>query len=180
VATNIWPSDLLDGGADRLGGERNWWLVYTRSRQEKAVAERILPQGVPFYLPLIQRSSLTRGRKRVAQVPLFVGYLFLFGTPQEREQTLKTNRVSTIHVVKDADGLQRDLARIADLISRNAPLTPEARLEPGEYVRVKGGPLVGLEGTIIRRKGKSRLLVAVNYLKQGASVEIDDFLVESA
>ena len=179
-AVSIWPSDLLAGGAERLGAEaeRAWWLVYTRSRQEKAIAERIAPQGVPFYLPLVKRSSLTRGRTRIAHVPLFVGYLFLYGTHEERELALKTNRVSTIQQVKDGTGLRRDLARIADLIGRDAPLTPEARLERGEWVRVKSGPFMGTEGTVLKRRGKTRLLIAVDYLQQGASMEIDDFLLE--
>jgi hypothetical protein len=35
-----------------------------------------------------------------------------------------------------------------------------------------------LEGIVTKRRGVSRLLVAVNYLQQGASVEIEDFMVE--
>jgi hypothetical protein len=38
--------------------------------------------------------------------------------------------------------------------------------------------LAGLEGTIITRRGQTRLLVHVDFLQQGASVEIDDLCVE--
>jgi len=43
---------------------------------------------------------------------------------------------------------------------------------------VKAGPFAGLEGTVVVRRGETRLLVAVNFLQQGASVEIDDFVLE--
>ncbi|TWT79352.1 hypothetical protein CA13_07520 [Planctomycetes bacterium CA13] len=57
-------------------------------------------------------------------------------------------------------------------------MTIESRLTPGKKVRVKSGAFQGLEGTIIKRKTGSRLLIAVHYLHQGVSVEIDDFMVE--
>ena len=38
--------------------------------------------------------------------------------------------------------------------------------------------MAGLEGTVIHRRGKTRLLVAVKMLQQGVSLEIDDFQLE--
>ena len=58
------------------------------------------------------------------------------------------------------------------------PLTPESYLEPGQRVRVKTGRFKGFEGTIIRRENEQRLLVAVNFLQQGASLLVEDFEVE--
>jgi hypothetical protein len=49
---------------------------------------------------------------------------------------------------------------------------------PGQHVRVKVGLLKGLEGTVICRRQLTRLLVAVNFLQQGASIEVDDCLLE--
>ena len=49
---------------------------------------------------------------------------------------------------------------------------------PGNRVRVRRGPLAGLEGAVLVRRGQTRLLVQVNFLQKGASVEIDDFLLE--
>jgi len=58
-------------------------------------------------------------------------------------------------------------------------MTLESRLEPGSRVKVRSGPLCGLEGTILNRRGQTRLLVAVDFLKQGASVDIHDYMVEA-
>ena len=35
-----------------------------------------------------------------------------------------------------------------------------------------------MEGVVIKRRGQDQLLVAVKFLQQGASVAIEDFLVE--
>jgi hypothetical protein len=89
ASVNLFPDDLLAGTreSDWAGGERHhWWLVYTKSRQEKALAQQLLARDVFFYLPLIKRTSLSRGRTRTADVPLFPGYLFLYGTAAERIQ----------------------------------------------------------------------------------------------
>ena len=60
----------------------------------------------------------------------------------------------------------------------DAPLTVERRLVPGNRVRVRHGPLAGIEGVVLTRRGNTQLLVAVNFLQQGASVEIDDYVLE--
>jgi transcription antitermination factor NusG len=74
--------------------------------------------------------------------------------------------------------LVSDLRAIKRLIDTERPLTPEARLEPGQAVRVCSGPLRGLEGTVVRRRGEERLVVAVRFLNQGASIELEDVDLE--
>ena len=71
-----------------------------------------------------------------------------------------------------------DLRSIKRLIDTDQPLTPEARLEPGQLVRVRSGALRGLEGTVVKRSGEQRLLVAVRFLNQGASIELEDVDLE--
>jgi transcriptional antiterminator RfaH len=159
-----------------LGGQ--WWLAHTRPRQEKAVVAALWPRRVPYYLPLITRKSLSRGRTRVARIPLFPGYVFVYGSDEERLQVLKTNRVLALRQVVEGEMLRRDLLQFAELIALGAPLVPEARLVAGDRVRIKAGPFRGKEGVVLRRNGKTRLLIAVNYLQQGASLEIDDCFLE--
>jgi len=180
---DLFPPDVLSRQSsvfnDDIDASRSeWWLVHTKPRQEKALGVDLLSCEVGFYLPLIERKSVSRGRTRVARVPLFPGYVFIRGSSEDRLQALKTNRVLTAHGVPDGEQLRKDLLRFAELIELGAPLLPEARLVEGDRVRVKAGPFQDKEGVILRRNGKTRLLVAVNYLQQGASLEIDDCLLE--
>jgi len=172
---SLYPDDLLD---DFHTEERRWWAVYTLARQEKSLARHLLAHKVPFYLPLVPKESLVRGKRVHSHVPLFGGYLFLYGSEEERVCSLTSNRISTILPVEDGVQLQRELADVRRLIEADAPLTVERRLVPGQPVRIKAGSMMGLEGTVIRYRGRTRLLVAVSFLQQGVSIEIDGFLLE--
>ena len=179
----VFPEDLLhESISNQEFGyqecERCWWVIYTRSRQEKALARDLFASQIPFYLPQVGRDHLIRRRRFRTLDPVFPGYLFLFGTPEERVDSLKTNRISRILPVNDQDQLLQDLKQLADLIAIGAPLTVEQRLCAGRRARIRNGPMAGFEGTIIQRRGADRLLIAVNFLQQGVSIEINDFMVE--
>ena len=175
--TSIFPENLLDDFTQTTG-DRQWWAVYTKARQEKALARHLLNRDIPFYLPLVPREQCIRGRRVHSHIPLFGGYVFMYGNESERTVSLTSNRISTILPVADAEVLKEDLRCVQMLIESDAPLTVERRLAPGQKVRVKAGSMMGMEGTILKRRGKTRLLVAVSFLQQGVSIEIDSFLVE--
>ena len=174
---SVYPPTLLDDDPVEPG-ERRWWVLYTKARQEKAVARELVGYAVPFYLPLIGKTSHYRGRAVRSRIPLFPGYLFLLGSEEERVRALMTNRISRLLEVADPDQLLHDLRQICRVIASDAPLTIENRLTAGNRVRVRHGPMAGVEGTVVTRRGKTRLLVSVNFLQRGASVEIDDYLLE--
>jgi transcriptional antiterminator RfaH len=175
--TTVFPDNLLENWME-LNGGRQWWVVHTKARQEKSLSRELLSQETPFYLPLIRKSNLIRGRKVNSHIPLFPGYLFVLGTDDDRRRVMETNRACQALCVGEADRLVRDLRDVQRLIDANAPLTVEARLAPGRRVRIHSGSLAGLEGEIIRRRDELRLLVRVNFLQKGVSMEIDDFLLE--
>ena len=172
-----FPHNLLDevAAADE---SRRWWAIYTRSRQEKALARQLRGMEVPHYLPLVPKVSLIGGRRVKSLNPLFSSYLFLFATPEERVQALSTDRIAHVFPATDASKMTRDLQNVRTLIASGVPLTVEARLRAGQRVRVKNGSLMGMEGMIVARRGEARLLVAVDFLQQGVSVLISDFQVE--
>ena len=71
-----------------------------------------------------------------------------------------------------------DLLQIRQLIDLGIPLTPEENLQPGMRVRVKTGPMQGLEGQVLQRHGERKLLVSVNFIQRGASLELGDWELE--
>lgn len=158
---------------------RCWRTVYTKSRQEKALARDLTALEIPFYLPLAPWERVVRNRRVCTYSPLFPGYLFFYGSEEERVRMLCTNRVSRVLPVPDGDQLYRDLQGVSALVDSGAPLTVESRIEKGRRVRVKFGSLMGLEGTVIQRRGIDRLLIEVNYIQQGVSIQVDDFMVET-
>jgi hypothetical protein len=175
--TCLFPETLLESPDSPLV-DGQWMVAYTKPRQEKSLARELLRQEVSFYLPLVKK-TLHYGRRRLASfAPLFDGYLFVHGSERQRTASLATNRVFRILPVTDGQRLVSDLRQIERLIAANFPLTVESRIQAGMNVRVRSGLLAGVEGVVLRRRGATRLLVSVNFLQQGASVEIDDFCLE--
>jgi transcriptional antiterminator RfaH len=176
---SIYPENLLTTFATLgMGSERRWWGIYTKPRQEKPLARDLFRAEVPFFLPLIQR-TIYRGRRIQSSVPMFPGYLFLFGSDQERLRAICTDRVSQLLVVHDAKTLVQDLSWIHRLIQASALLSPERTLRAGRQVRITSGPLAGLEGTLEVGKGRKRLVVGVHLLQRGVSLELGETLVEA-
>jgi transcriptional antiterminator RfaH len=179
--TDLYPPDLLERDDLEQDTEDRWWAIYTRSRREKDLMRQLHKLGLAFYGPTVKRTHRSpSGRLRTTYLPLFTNYVFLRGDAEARYRAFETNCVSSCIPVVDGGELTRELRSLRHLIETEAPVTLEERLERGALVRVKSGPLRGLQGSVITRRGSRRLVVAVSFLQQGASVEIDDFLVEPA
>ena len=97
----------------------------------------------------------------------------------ERTRAITTNCISSCTQVVQDEPLIEDLRQICSIVDQGEALTPEAKLQAGSRVRVRSGPFAGLEGDVIRREGKTRLLLSVRYLEQGVSMEMDEALLES-
>jgi transcription antitermination factor NusG len=179
--TDLFPANLLDiAQAGGQGSSAQWWALYTRSRREKQLMRQLLALEIPFFSPLIgRRYRSPNGRVRISYEPLFSNYVFLYGGPTERRASLTTNCVSQCLEVTDGLQLTEDLQSIERLIQTGCPLTPETRLGAGDRVRVKTGVFAGFEGVILRRDKETRLLVFVNFTQQGASVLLDDCLLQA-
>ena len=176
---SLYPENLLESGGPESSADR-WWCFSTLARAEKAIARRLLAQQIPFYCPTITKRFRSKsGRLRESFVPLFPSYVFVRGDESQRIAVLKTNKISRCQEVIDPSRLIEDLRKIQQAIAAGAPLTPEARIVAGNRIRVRSGPFAGVEGYVLRREGKTRLLLAVRFIEQGVSMEIDEALLET-
>lgn len=55
----------------------SWYVIYTRSRQEKVLATQLEAAGFEVYLPLISKVSIWSDRKKTVEIPLFNSYVFI-------------------------------------------------------------------------------------------------------
>jgi transcriptional antiterminator RfaH len=174
---DLFPATLL---ADETPTE-SWWLIYTLARREKDLMRRLRALDIAHYGPLLRRRNRSAaGRVRESYVPLFPSYVFLRGDDAARQQALTTKCVSRALPVPDGARLVLDLRQIHRLLASDAPLEPETRIEPGCRVRVRSGSMLGMEGTVVKRRGRDWLVVVVEFLQQGVSVLLEDFQVEPA
>ena len=75
--TSLYPDGLLSDEQE-VDSTRNWWVLYTRARQEKSLALQLAGYEIPFYLPLVSKENYIRGNCVHSFLPLFNGYVFLF------------------------------------------------------------------------------------------------------
>lgn len=173
---DILPDDLLEESfLSSHDDQHNWFVLQTRSRSEKQLMRHLRANGIAHYGPVIsKRYRSPAGRIRNSFIPLFSGYIFMFGTDDDRYKSLTTNCVVKTVPVVEAERLVRDLRQIQGVITKGVALTPEEQLGEGQRVLVKSGPFKNYEGVVIRREQKSRLLLSVEFLDKGVSMEIDE------
>lgn len=168
------PAELLDEAYLSQFTDRHWWVLQTRPRTEKKLMTRLQKEGIDFHCPLIEKQYRSpNGRFRKSFIPVFTSYVFLFGDWDARHFAYRTDYVARDQEVKRTGEFLRDIRQIRDAIRTGVPLTLESRLQKGQRVTVKSGPFQGFEGTVLRRAGKTRLVLSVAYLDQGVSMEIE-------
>ncbi|GAA4470589.1 transcription termination/antitermination protein NusG [Novipirellula rosea] len=174
---DCFPEDLL---CQPTTSSKRWWLMYTKSRQEKQLMRHLLKHEVWHYGPMVpQRKRSPAGRMRTSYAPLFSNYVFVCGDDDEaRYQALCSGCIQKAAEITDVDEFVADLKQIHDLIDLGVPMTIESRLEPGQNVRIRSGSFAGYEGTILRREQETRLLVCVRFMEQGVSVKLEDCQLE--
>jgi transcription antitermination factor NusG len=169
----IWPQ--VESIRDFEG---QWWVVHTRSRNEKALAHDLISKDISYFLPMSWKVRRKSRRTIRSLLPLFNGYLFFCGRENHRVELLKTNRVAHLIEVNDQEKLLDELIQIDQALRSGAPLTPHKYLKAGQRCRVIAGPLIGLEGIVVRSKNATRLVLQIDMLGQAASVEIDVDMME--
>jgi transcription antitermination factor NusG len=167
------------------GEETAWYALYTRSRHEKHVEAYLKRQRFETFLPLRRMWSTRRDRTLTIQVPALPGYLFVRCTLYAETRALLKRTSGVVRMVENAgrpaaipreqiQSLQIALAHVF-----NAEGHPY--LSVGDRVRVARGPMEGVEGYLVRvAENRHRLVIAVDYVNQALSLEIDARCVEAA
>ncbi len=158
----------------------NWWVAHTKARNEKALARDLSDAGIGYYLPLVKRTTFSGGRRRHGMYPLFLGYVFIVGDKETRYRALTTNRVCQVIPVIDQETMTRELCSIEQAIRSGLSVGHYPFAAVGNRCRVARGPLQGIQGVVVRCDNKTRLILQVSVLGNGASLEIDADLLEAA
>jgi transcription termination/antitermination protein NusG len=182
---NSLPTDIdLPPGADMrelvdpfaIAGQ--WFVLHTKSRQEKAVAELLGTLRIACFLPLQGHVRFYGKRKKQVSLPLFPGYVFLRGEVEQAYTADRSKRIAGIITVADQDRLTWELRNLQFALTAQAPLDPYPYLRAGIRAEVRAGPLKGLQGLIESRTRRDRLLLQVDLLGRAVSVEVDGSLLE--
>lgn len=148
--------------------------VRTRPRWEKRFAAWLLAQRIPYYLPLVQRRTVSYRKVRTSTVPLFPGYVFVWGQYTKAAFTSSgcVVRLLAPRSGREAKNLIDSLRTIERLLASGALPEPARQWEAGQRVTVRSGPLEGTTGEFIRDNGNGRLVIRIDLLGLGVAVTL--------
>ena len=155
-----------------------WWVGHTRARSEKALAWDLVHREIGYFLPMVERTRFSGGRKRRVVLPLFPSYVFICGDDDARQAAMMTNRLCQMIEVADQAALVTELSAIEKAVAGKAELDLHPFAALGQRCRITAGAFRGVAGVVVRRRGQVRLVLQVSLLGQGVSMETDADLLE--
>jgi transcription elongation factor/antiterminator RfaH len=159
--------------------ERRWFACYTKARHEKRVAQTLEERGFESFLPIVREERQWKDRKKLVEFPLFPSYVFGRFSISEVYAVLSIPGISTIVRMQGQPVPIRDedianVRRFALALS-NTGIQVEAVpfIDAGQRVEVVDGPFCGIEGFVVERRTRRRVLVGLEAIGQGLEVDIE-------
>jgi transcription antitermination factor NusG len=151
-----------------------WYVACTLPRHEKMAAEQLATKQLEIYLPLYTSVRNWKGRRAHVRLPLFPGYVFIHIPLNERRRVLEHSSILRFVTFrgKPASVPDEEIDCLRNALNRCAA-EPYPFLAIGKNVRIRSGPLAGLEGKVVRRKGKMRLIVSIDSIQRSVLFEVD-------
>jgi transcriptional antiterminator NusG len=154
-----------------------WYALYTRSRFEKKMLSELSDRQIEVFLPMREILSRWKDRKKRIWMPLFPGYIFVYqvNTPTNRYAVLNIpGAVRFVGHEGYAEPIPEDqILAIRRFLESTLSVDPYPYLKIGQRVEVVAGPLKGIIGILVKKKGRFRFVLQVDLIKQAISVEID-------
>jgi transcription antitermination factor NusG len=159
-----------------------WLAIHTRHQHESLAARSLVYKGFEVFLPQYTCVRQWSDRTREVSAPLFPGYVFLRGELAYQVRILTTPGVLGLVGFAGAPAIIPDaeIEAVRQTLARRVRVEPHPFLKCGDWVRVKAGPLEGIEGILVRNKKQFRLVLSVQLLQRSAAVEVDAWAVERA
>src|SRR5579859_2476744 len=167
--------------SDSYSSDSAWYALYTRHQHEKMVDQVLTNKGFNTFLPLYATKHNWKDRTKALSLPLFPCYVFLKGGIERRLQILTTPGIYGLVSSAGQPSAIPDLEieAIRRVIESGARVEAHPYLKCGNWVRVRSGPLTGIEGILVRKKNISRLVLSVEILGTAAAIEVAALQVEA-
>ena len=143
-----------------------WFAAYTKINQEMTIKKRLDGMGVENYLAMRDEVRETPSGKKHVRV-LLIPHLIFIKTDKVTAYSLVNAQginvvylkdLATRHLLVVPDKQMRDFMFLLDFSDSTVEVINK-ELKRGDRVRVIKGPLIGLEGELIRIKGHKRVIV---------------------
>jgi transcription termination/antitermination protein NusG len=181
------PDRLILSGGTALGESispgRPWYVLYTRCHHEARVAKHLAIEDFAVLLPKYKAWSSRRDRRKVIDLPLFPGYLFVQTEPFPSRFARILETPGLARILGNGNGpepvAQLEMESILILLSSGRTLEPHPYFKVGNQITVVSGPLCGAAGYIDEiQPNKRKLVISVELLGRSVAVHLSDELVD--
>jgi transcription antitermination factor NusG len=159
----------------------SWYAAYTRANHERRVADQLAERGVNHFLPQYESVRKWKDRKVRLQMPLFPGYVFVHLALQNRLNVLQVPGVACLvgFAGRPVAVPEEEFTKIRGFLKQGLCAEPHPYLKEGRRVRVRRGPLEGMEGIVLRRKNGCRLVISLELIQRAMAVDVNSTDVEA-
>jgi transcription antitermination factor NusG len=165
--------EMLQWPAEFLG--LHWYAAYTLANHEKRVMQQFTERSVEHFLPLYESVRSWKDRRVRLQLPLFPGYVFVRLALRDRLRVLQVPSVVRLVGFNGYPAAlpDREIEALRTSVAMQLRAEPHPYLTVGRRVRIKSGPLTGVEGILIRKKNAFRVVLSLDFILRSAAVEVD-------
>jgi transcriptional antiterminator RfaH len=149
-----------------------WFVAHTLPRREKKLKEYCERQQFKAILPCFR--SVHKYRRKTVQFdkPLFPGYLFIQILPSVKQSLAQNEHVARMLTVFDQEVFARQLHDIIAALETGMEIQVTPEIGPGHRVKIKQGPLQGIEAWVESRQGMTTVFLRLDFIGQAASIKI--------
>lgn len=157
-------------------------VLRTKSRHEQLVESCLQRKSIRAYLPKHKVTRRWKDRRRVVELPLFPGYVFV-QPDSDQYADMRYIRGSCGLVLvgnQPATMPERDMHAVKILVGSGVDLKLDKSIVIGQRVKVVAGPFAGAEGELVQVKSQERLVINAHLLGSSVSVEVDRGMVSAS
>ena len=151
----------------------NWYVIYTKSRYEKAVADKLNLLGIEVYCPLLKRKKLWSDRWKWVEEPLFRSYCFVSLEEKDKDLVFSVPGVVryVYHCGQPATIREKEMNLLKKWLNEYDHDSLEAgNLNVNDRIRIRSGALLDKEAKVLVSKGNYALLLLEDL---GLQVKVD-------
>jgi len=152
-----------------------WFAFQTLPRHEKRVRQRLEYSGIHCFLPVYTKVSRWKnGCTARVEFPLFPSYMFVeLGMRECGRILLDPSVTRVIGTGREPVAIPESEIQALQQVAVLGNLQPHDYLTVGEKVRINRGPLANLTGILVRKNSDFRVVLMLDLIRRGASVEVD-------
>ncbi len=157
---------------------KNWYVLQAKPKNEIKVYNQLIKKEIEAYLPLMDTIRYWSDRKKKIRIPLFPGYLFVYGSSHERYNAISNTpgalryiMYQNRHAIISEDEINYIKLSLQEPERVNIE---DTNLIEGDLVEITHGIFKGLKGYILQLRGNYKLMVSIVEMNTTFSVQLSN------